>query len=346
MLIIMEGLPMRTDNITYLDRITLGYLEDTLDRHTRDQVPVDRWTEFSWSVSRHQMFTRCRRQYYLNYYGARRVRDAANPVVSAVWWLKQITGLKTWIGSLVHEVAQDALNTIRSGREVDDEDLMRQARERYRECVRASARGVKCGDRWVSLHRHAYPNDPVELSTEDGEGRVEELVRSLLGSEAYTHILSIPPQHIREVDEPFQSFVLEGVAELGSVKVFAIPDVLLHDGKSIRIIDWKTGEVEAEGIAEQAGIYRLYAYQRYGLPEARITVEIADLLGGGESVEPPGGTPSVADATRFAYHSIGEMVALIENMSYHTVKIADFPMTDDLSICQKCGFKRACWRHG
>jgi hypothetical protein len=341
----MEGPVMRADNTAYLDQITLAILEDTLDRHTRDQVPLDRWTEFSWSVSRHQTFERCKRQYYLNYYGARRVRDAHNPVVSAVWWLKQITGIKTWIGSVIHEVAQDALNAIRSGREADGEDLMRQARERYRECVRASARGVKCGDRWVSLHRHAYPNDPVELSTEDGEERVVFLMHSLLGSEAYTHILSIPPQHIREVDEPFQSFTLEGVAGIGGVKVFAIPDVLLHDGKSIRIVDWKTGEVDHTGIAEQAGIYRLYAYQRYGLPEARITVEIANLPGSGESVEPPGGTPSVADATRFAHRSIGAMVALIENMSYHTVKISDFPMTDDLSICQRCGFKRACWRH-
>jgi hypothetical protein len=336
---------MRADNIAYLDRITLETLEETLDRHTRDQVPVDRWTAFSWSVSRHQMFERCKRQYYLNYYGARRVRDADNPVVSAVWWLKQITGIKTWIGSVIHEVAADALNAIRSGREVDGEALMKQAVDLYRECVRASARGVKCGKQWVSLLRHAYPDDPIELSTEDGEGRVEELMETLLTSEAYAAIQSAPPQHIREVDEPFQSFDLEGVPEVGAVKVFAIPDVLLHDGKAIRIVDWKTGEVEREGIREQAGIYRLYAYQRYGLPEERIAVEIANLAGSGESAEPPGGTPSVADATRFAHRSIGAMVALIENMSYHTVKIDDFPMTDDLTLCQHCGFKRACWRH-
>jgi hypothetical protein len=337
---------MRADNIAYLDRITLETLEETLDRHTRDQVPVDRWTAFSWSVSRHQTFERCKRQYYLNYYGARRVREADNPVVSAVWWLKQVTGIKTWIGSVIHEVAASALNAIRSGREVDGEGLTKQARERYRACVRASARGVKCGDRWVSLLRHAYPDDPIELSTEDGEGRVEGLMETFLASEAYATIQSAPPQHIREVDEPFQSFELEGVPEVGAVKVFAIPDVLLHDGKSIRIIDWKTGEVEHEGIREQAGIYRLYAYQRYGLPEERIAVEIANLAGRGESIEPVGGTPGVADATRFAQRSIGAMVALIENMSYHTVKISDFPMTDDLSLCQHCGFKRACWRHG
>jgi hypothetical protein len=127
--------------------------------------------------------------------------------------------------------------------------------------------------------------------------------------------------------------------------VFAIPDVLLYDGETIYIIDWKTGDVEREGIHHQAGIYRLYAHLKYDLPEESIRVAIADLDGGGGSVDPPGGVPGVAQATAFAYSSIEAMLQLMEDVEYNTAPIANFPRTDQLDLCHECGFKRACWRH-
>jgi hypothetical protein len=39
------------------------------------------------------------------------------------------------------------------------------------------------------------------------------------------------------------------------------------------------------------------------------------------------------------------MLARLDDQAYNTAAIHDYPMTDDLSICQGCGFKRACWRH-
>src|SRR6185295_17893700 len=85
---------MRIDNLAALDEITLADLERELDRHTREIVEPDRWSMFNWSVSRHHMFEECKREYYLNYYGARRVREARSKIVSAVWWLKQVRPIK------------------------------------------------------------------------------------------------------------------------------------------------------------------------------------------------------------------------------------------------------------
>jgi hypothetical protein len=47
---------MRDKDLSILSRITLSDLESTLDEHTSTPVPVDRWTEFTWSASRHRMF--------------------------------------------------------------------------------------------------------------------------------------------------------------------------------------------------------------------------------------------------------------------------------------------------
>ena len=336
---------MWAEDLRVLDRITLPELEATLDKHTREMIRVNQWTAFSWSISRHNLFARCKRQYYLNYYGSRRVREANNKVVSAVWWLKQVTPLKTWIGSVIHHIAQKAVQAHRDGQAVKRDDLVEQASRYYREGVLASERGAKHDGRWIVLQEHVYPGDSFSVDRDEAERQVVDLAHTFYESDAYGFIRNWPPDALREVDEPFQSFELTGAPILDRVQVFAIPDVLLYDGDSIYIIDWKTGEVTGEGIRNQAGIYRLYAHLAYGLPEESIQVSISSLREGGASVEPPGGTPTVKEARTFAYRSIGAMVRLMENVEYNTVSIADFPRADQLELCQDCGFKRVCWRH-
>lgn len=336
---------MRAKNLKILERITLEQLESALDRHTREKIKVDRWTAFSWSASRHQMLERCSRQYYLNYYGARRVREANNEIVSAIWWLKQVTSLKAWIGTVIHHVARMAVEAHRDGKRISSGRLAETATQYYRDGVSASERGIKHDDQWVVLHEHIYPSEVFTLDHDAAEKQLVDLTHTLLESEAYGLISGTPPRDICEIDEPFQSFELPNVPALGTVRVFAIPDVLLYDGESIHIVDWKTGDVELASIRQQAGIYRLYAHHTYHLPEDAIHVSIADLGQRGESVKPPGGTPSIAEAAAFAHTSIAEMVARMEDVEYHTVPIRRFPMTDNLSFCQRCGFKRACWRY-
>jgi hypothetical protein len=336
---------MRAKNLAILDRITLDDLERALDKHTREKVPVDRWTAFSWSVSRHQMFTRCKRQYYLNYYGARRVREANSQVVSAVWWLKQVTSLRAWVGSVLHHAAGLAVNAYREGHKITPEDLASQARQYFHDGASASSRGAKHDRQWVVLFEHIYPDDPPSLDWHTAEKLVVDLTHVMLESDAYNFITSLPRHAVYEVDEPFQSFQLPGVPLLGDVRVFAIPDVLLHDGETIHIIDWKTGDVERPEIRDQAGIYRLYAHQRYDLPGEQVEVSFSALDSGGISVEAPGGTPSIEEARALAHASMRAMVEHMSDFEYNTVMIDDFPMTDDRSICRRCGFKRACWRH-
>jgi hypothetical protein len=336
---------MRAENLAVLDRITLSKLEDRLDKHTREQVPVDRWTAFSWSVSRHHMFVRCKRLYYLNYYGARRVREANDQVVSAVWWLKQVIGITTWIGTVIHHAAALAVTAYRDRCEIDPQCLVEQAVTYFRDGVSASRRGAKHDGAWVVLFPHVYPGEMAQLGRAEAEECVVELAHTLLKSEAYNFIKSLPPRAICEVDEPFQSFTLPGVPLLDKVKVFAIPDVLLREGGAIHIVDWKTGDVEAPGLREQAGVYRLYAHHRYGLAGEFIHAHFAALGGAGEMIEAPGGTPSVEEARAMIHNSIRSMVEHMSELEYNTVSIKDFPRTDDLSLCQRCGFKRACWRH-
>jgi hypothetical protein len=331
---------MHQENISALDALTLSDLEAVLDKHTRKRVPVNKYTAFSWSVSRHDLFNRCTRRYYLNYYAPRRVRDRGNhPAISALWWLKQAKSLKMWIGTVVHEVAREAVLAHWEGAALDVDEGIERALKTYNGGVRASRRGTRFQGGWVVLQEHIYPGDHERADWDGAEDRLSRLVEALFNRDAYETILSLPPEAVMEADEPFQSM------QFDQTRVFAIPDAMLREGNICHIVDWKTGDVTREQIGFQAGVYAFYANRRYRVPQSDIEVSIVDLSGGGVSVEPPGGTRSLAEAETFIRESMSTMQNLIENEQYHTAAISDFPMTDDLSICQGCNFKRACWRH-
>lgn len=336
---------MRANNLAILNDTTLEELEITLDLHTRELAPPSRYTAFSWSATRHAMLEECPRRYYLNYYGARRVREARSRIVSAVWWLKQVRTARMWIGSAIHIAAAEAAAALRDGYELSREDVVELALGIYRTGVEASRRGAKLDNEWVVLAEHVYPDAPPSIDPAEAEAIVVRLANALLDSEAYRRLRAVP-EAIAEIDPSYQSFDLTGVPEHGTVRVFAIPDVLLYDEAmpAVRIIDWKTGGVERSSIRTQAGIYRLYAGQAYDVPEEAVAFEVADLAGGGQSVPPPGDPLSAAEAEAFVRESIYNMTARMENIRSNTVSIRHFPMTSDRSVCASCGFRRACWR--
>lgn len=336
---------MRAGDLAILNSITLGELELTLDQHTRERAPVTRYTAFSWSASRHEALKACPRRYYLHYYGARRVRDANNPVVSAVWWLKQVSSLRAWVGQVVHLTAAKAVRALQAGEAIPREALAEFAQRTYREGIEASRRGTRHGGEWRVLFEHVYPGDPYSVDRDAAPALLADLVDMLVESRAYRRLRRTPPGHIREVDPPFQSFPLGHVPRLGSVPVFAIPDVLLYDGAALRIIDWKTGYTRHPAIRTQAGVYRLYAARRYQAPDEAIRVDISALGWGGRSLPPPGDPLSVPAAEALVRGSIIHMISLMEDVKTNTVSIKHFPRTDDLSRCARCAFKRACWRH-
>ena len=336
---------MRHNDLAILDDLTLPELEIRLDLHTRELIPVTKYTAFSWSNSRHGMLQRCRRQYYLNYYGSRRVRESREPVVSAIWWLKQATSLPAWIGSVVHETAKTAVTTLQQGGTPDAAELVENAKQMYRGGLQASRRGAKFGNQWVILQEHLQPDSDDLFAEAEGEFRISQLVEDLLASEVFDWLRGLPRGSIREVDPSFRSFTLPDVPPLGDVRVFAIPDVLVLDGDELHIVDWKTGDVTREGIRTQAGVYRLFAHHEYGMPEEAIHFRLVDLAGGGVEVGLAGDAPSLAEADAFVRASINHMVAGMEHPRYNTAAIRYYPRTDETALCRHCPFQRACWRH-
>jgi hypothetical protein len=238
-----------------------------------------------------------------------------------------------------------AVKAHREGKKVGEKDLVDEVLRYYHAGVLASERATKHDGQWIVLFEHLYPGDRFSIDRDVAEALVVDLARTFLESDAYGFIKSLPPAAIREVDEPFQSFELVDVSLAGRLRVFAIPDVLLLDNNAAYIVDWKTGDATHEGIRWQAGVYRLYAHLKYNLPAEAIHIAIADLENTGESIDPTGGVPLLEETGSFVRASAKAMLERLDDVACNTTAIGSFPMTNDLEVCQQCGFKRACWRH-
>ena len=71
-------------------------------------------TEFSWSLSRHLLFCRCERAYFLHYYFAQGGWDTgADPVVRDAYAAKKLDTLEFWLGCETDRVFRESLDRVR-----------------------------------------------------------------------------------------------------------------------------------------------------------------------------------------------------------------------------------------
>lgn len=326
---------MLTHHLKQLNDLDLEQVEFHLDQHTRSRK---KGGKLSWSYSRHRMFNRCKRQYYLHYFASKRVRTANDIVVSTAWWLKQLTSLRAWIGSVVHRAAQRLVASISE----DAEDLSSARLADYTlalfdDGVQASQRESKSTySRWVLLGEDAY-GQPYDLP--QARDKVQLLTTNLFNHPAYSLILDA--QSVLENDNAFQSFTVD-VENVGEVPVYAIPDVLISSDDVATIIDWKSSTPETEDMRTQASIYSFYTHQAHQFSEEEIRALFAVL---DEHTIIDADTDTLVQTHQMIVDSVTQMTTLIEDTEYQTVSIKDFPMTDDLDRCATCSFRRLCWRH-
>ena len=71
---------------------------------------ADLQNEFSWSKSRHEKFSECRRAYFYTYYGSWGGWDApAGSPVRELYVLKKLSSRWQWAGSVVHDALKQLL---------------------------------------------------------------------------------------------------------------------------------------------------------------------------------------------------------------------------------------------
>ncbi|MFQ5679837.1 MAG: RecB family exonuclease [Gemmatimonadota bacterium] len=239
---------------------------------------------FSWSHSRRSTFRECPRMYYWQYYGYwDGWTEEAPEEARRAWRLKQVTNLHMLAGSVIHELASEAILLARGGKVPPTaESLIARGRERLNRAYVESQRRAEWERRpkaRTMLHSFYYGTGPSDRLIHTIREKLVTCLANLLQSGSYREALAAPFVEVREVDRP-ASFRLEGY------EVYVQPDLLYRGGDGrYRLVDWKTGARD-ELHPEQLRAYGLYVRAREDLEDGPIEGCLEYLLTGERECRP------------------------------------------------------------
>jgi len=297
--------------------------------------------EFSWSLSRDSIFNACLRQYYYHYYGSwGGWRHEAPPDVKELYVMKNLQTMPMWIGSVVHQVAHEVVKGFTAGQPLPVEAAVAMARDRMERDWQDSATGRyrRRPNRICGLAEHYYGALVPSAAPDEATIHVEGCVRRLYGSYSYETMLGLGPDSIVECEEL-------NTLSVAGVKVWVSPDLILRGGDDrLMIVDWKTGtSSQKEETTRQLSIYAIYALRKYS-PSAGELIGVEENLRLGEAHLHSLKEWALEETRKYVQGSIQEMRRLLCDAGQNIALIRDFPMTDHLSACLHCRFRRACDR--
>lgn len=283
--------------------------------------------DFSWSASRHDTFTTCKRRYFYGYYAAQ-----DDPEIRR---LKKLSALPLWAGSVVHETIETFLKTHDAiPSEAEQEALIRDA---VHGRMLTEWRESEAGSVRFRLFEHEY-RAPIE--PEDKKilvGTVMRSLRNFFRSDTLRDVLAVGRQHWLSVED-LVSYRVD------DVDVYLRMDLAYRDRNGrVVIVDWKTGRREGRFNEVQLAGYALYAVDAgwVSAPEDLFTELV--YLAIPRTVRRSVDHRKLDHARAFIRKSAGNMKTLLLDPLANIARLEDFPMIDRPQICRRCNFRRLCF---
>lgn len=294
---------------------------------------------FSWSISRSDMFDYCKRKYYLNYYDSWGGWDwNATPRRRLIYFLKNRQFAEMWVGDVVHKAIK---YTIENKTKVDEDRITDIIRRRLDKDFQISAaftkNTAKPKDFWLFEH---YKQLDIDLGA-----LIEKAIlciRNFFRSDPYREIMEIDNKDIIYLDS---GNIDEMQFELDGTVVYAIPDLCYKNkDEHIVLIDWKTGRAPDTELTPQLKLYslRLSLFDQLHPDEKEIyaySVYLQDGTQKGRRIQ-----RADLDMIRVkANASMSEMKAVLKDIDNNVPKDVNlFPKTDHTKKCLSCVYQEVC----
>jgi hypothetical protein len=302
-----------------------------------EDQPGDR---LSWSLSKDRRLKECRRKYYLQHYVSRGGGGAsASAEARDAYHLKYLRNRHMWVGEIVHEMIELALAALRRGDDATVDALVergtRRMRAQYAESIQGVYRdrpAVACG-----LIEHEYREEVPRDEWKRQRDRMEHCLRNFFELELVTRLRSTPPWRWLAV-EALSSFDFDGAT------ILVKPDFAWRDdGDRVVVVDWKTGKPRSDVEKQQLAVYGLFARRVWGRAGDALAGNVIHLETGDSELFDISPQDS-ADAEATIRASLKEMRALHPEALATPFNWDRFPLTDDLTACGRCAFRRLCHR--
>ena len=284
-------------------------------------------TDFSWSVSRHDSFSTCKRKYFYSYYAANE-----DPEIHR---LKKLSALPMWAGNVVHSTIENFLKAHDAIPSPEGQEAI--IRAAVHGDMLASWKESEANAITFRLFEHEYQ---VPIDADDKKIVVGTVMRSLKNffrSDLLREVMAVGRAQWLTIED-LVSFDVAGVP------VFLRMDLAYRDKDGrVVIVDWKTGRGEGRFSEVQLAGYALYAAQQGWVKSAdELRTELA-YLAIPRYVRRSVDQKRLDHAHAFIAKSASTMKALLLDPIANLGRLEDFPMIDRPQTCRRCNFRRLCF---
>ena len=285
-------------------------------------MPKKLVNEFSWSVSRHQLFISCPKAYYYNHYGSWGGWEAdADENTRKLYILKNIRPMVTWIGSIIHDLIKDTLTAYSRG-----ESAFPTADELKEKALQAMRSG------WRDSVRKHVPREETDAIKE----RVLECIDNFANSAIVKTIKSVPFLNWKPIDT-LDTFAID------DLKVWCAVDFAYTDADGVlHIIDWKTGSEKKDALRFQLACYALYALEKWYVPVEKIAPHGVFLYDGARVSDFSVDAALLVSAKDQILTSAQAMKAKLKDVANNVAEEEDFPCNPNEFNCRNCNFREVC----
>ncbi len=281
-----------------------------------------------WSASRYDTFSRCKRQYYYQYYGSNDTEFDRLKINS----LKGLTSIPLEIGSIAHEVIRVLLERLKKTNSPID-------RDRFLSFVENEVLKTAAEKEFAEVYYKE--TDEVDAGTEILP-RVRQALVNLLEADRLAWLMN-------EALEKKEEWIIEpegyGECRIDNMKAYCKVDFLFPVGNEIHIFDWKTGKRDDSKHLRQMRGYATWAHYHLGTEFGDIKTTVAYLLPDYDERPIESNEYEIEAFTDVIREETEEMYDYCSHVENNKpLPKEDFAMTDNLKICSWCNFRELCGR--
>lgn len=305
-----------------------------------------------FSYSSLNCFDRCKRQYYYSQIAAN--HKVKNDILrKEAHYLKQLTTAQFWTGKLVEATIEDVLIEGRtnpvSGNivQVLFEYARSLAENQFNFSLSNQFRNVTktlAGRKYFHLFEHEYEIDDIGI-----KDSVLHDVSKCLGNYPLIFLPEIGmPLHSLLTFADLKKKQAPVPIELFNVKIDCMLDCLVLFNSKIVILDWKVSKTTASDFSKQLMLYALSVSRSYwadNRPLQNIYSYEVNLYNA-QTKYYKLDEEKVIKTEDFIFDFVRRVEDFTQNKKYKELDIEDFPMCENLYVCENCNFQKICIMNG
>jgi PD-(D/E)XK nuclease superfamily len=278
-----------------------------------------------WSISRYEVFDKCKRQYFYAYYS----KFAVNVPSYKIQQLKNLTSFPLEIGNVVHDVLEAFLRRLqKSDSDIDERRFIGFARQKAQDYFSSK---TFIEDYYESLEAPSFDEAFVKISK-----CLDNFIKSPCFSWIFMKAITNKENWL--IEPP--GF---GETRLNGLKAYCKMDFLFPVGNEFHILDWKTGNKDHYKHSNQLIGYAAATHNNFNVPWKDIFPKIVYLFPEFEEFE----LDLKEDVSLFfdkVKRQTEEMYAFCADVNQNIpLPIEAFALSPSKSACTFCNFQELCF---